>query len=101
MLYRLEGSDTLMLSNNETGRNQVKIMALVSDTAKVDAGTTSHASVGMLKQLTPLVGIVTFLLAWQLFVVVCQIPPYLLPTPPQIAVTFVDEDSRICSATVG
>lgn len=43
-------------------------MALVSDTAKVATGTTAAAGVSMLKRLTPLVGIVAFLLAWQLFV---------------------------------
>jgi NitT/TauT family transport system permease protein len=65
-------------------------MALVSDSAKVAAGTTAAAGVGLLKRLTPLVGIAAFLLAWQLFVVVYKIPPYLLPTPPQIAETFID-----------
>lgn len=65
-------------------------MALASDSAKVTAGMTAAAGVSMLKRLTPLVGIVTFLLAWQLFVVIYHIPPYLLPTPPQIAVTFIE-----------
>jgi NitT/TauT family transport system permease protein len=64
-------------------------MALVSDSAKVTAGTTAAAGVGLLKRLTPLVGIAAFLLAWQLFVIVYNIPPYLLPTPPQIAETFI------------
>jgi NitT/TauT family transport system permease protein len=65
-------------------------MALVSDSAKATAGTTAAAGVGLLKRLTPLVGIAAFLLAWQLFVMVYNIPPYLLPTPPQIAETFID-----------
>src|SRR4051794_6366743 len=66
-------------------------MALVSDTAKADTGTTAAAGVSMLKKLTPLVGILAFLLAWQLFVIAWKIPPYLLPTPVAIANTFVSE----------
>lgn len=37
----------------------------------------------------PLVGILAFLLAWQLFAVIYQMPAYLLPTPTGIAQVFV------------
>jgi NitT/TauT family transport system permease protein len=66
-------------------------MALLSDTAKVGAKTTAERSMGIVKKLTPLVGIAVFLLAWQIFVVVWEMPPYLLPTPVAIAETFVSE----------
>jgi NitT/TauT family transport system permease protein len=66
-------------------------MALVSDTAKVDAGTAAATGANVLRKLTPLAGIVVFLVAWQLFVVLGNVPPYLLPTPVAIADTFIDE----------
>lgn len=66
-------------------------MALLSDTAKVGARTTVIRGMGIVKKLTPLVGIAAFLLAWQVFVVVWKVPPYLLPTPVAIADTFVSE----------
>jgi NitT/TauT family transport system permease protein len=66
-------------------------MALVSDTAKSPMQTSDKGGLGALKKLTPLVGIVGFLLAWQLFVVLWNVPAYLLPTPTAIAHTFVSE----------
>jgi NitT/TauT family transport system permease protein len=66
-------------------------MALASETAKLETGTAASAGSGMLKRLTPLAGIVAFLLAWQLFVVLWKMPPYLLPSPIAIAQTFVAE----------
>ena len=66
-------------------------MALASETAKLETGTAASAGSGMLKRLTPLAGIVAFLLAWQLFVVFWKMPPYLLPSPIAIAQTFVAE----------
>jgi NitT/TauT family transport system permease protein len=66
-------------------------MALASETAKLETGTAASAGSGMLKRLTPLAGIVAFLLAWQLFVVFWKMPPYLLPSPIAIAQTFVEE----------
>ena len=66
-------------------------MALLSDTAKVDAKTMSTRGMGIVKKLTPLVGIAVFLLAWQIFVIVWEVPPYLLPTPVAIADAFVAE----------
>ena len=41
-------------------------MALVSDTEKLEADKAAPAGTGILAKLTPLVGIVAFLLAWQL-----------------------------------
>ncbi|MGN6572317.1 MAG: ABC transporter permease [Pseudolabrys sp.] len=66
-------------------------MALVSDTAKQDTANGPPGSYRALRKLTPLVGIVAFLLAWQLFVIIWKVPPYLLPTPTAIAHTFIDE----------
>ena len=66
-------------------------MALVSETEKRDAGEASQAGPGILRKLTPLVGILAFLLAWQLVVVLWKMPPYLLPSPIAVAVTFVNE----------
>jgi NitT/TauT family transport system permease protein len=66
-------------------------MTLVSDTAKPQAGREPRGNFNVLRRLTPLVGIFAFLLAWQLFVVLWKIPPYLLPTPTAIAQTFVDD----------
>jgi NitT/TauT family transport system permease protein len=65
-------------------------MALLSDSTKVE--TTAHAlKVGLLKNVVPLAGIVTFLVVWQLVVIVYHMPPYLLPTPTAIANAFVDQ----------
>jgi NitT/TauT family transport system permease protein len=66
-------------------------MALVSDTAKPETAAGEQNGFGALRKLTPLVGIVAFLLAWQLFVIIWKVPPYLLPTPTAIAQTFFQE----------
>jgi len=65
-------------------------MALASETAKL-AGNTSEAGPGFFRKLTPLVGILAFLLAWELVVILWKMPPYLLPSPWAVAVTFVNE----------
>ncbi|HEY2754117.1 MAG TPA: ABC transporter permease [Pseudolabrys sp.] len=49
------------------------------------------AWVSLVKMLTPLIGIFGFLLAWQVFVVAYKVPAYLLPSPTDIAHTFVDQ----------
>ena len=77
-------------------------MALVSDSAKVDRrhdGRRRRRACSSGSR--PLVGIAAFLLAWQLFVVVYNIPPYLLPTPPQIAETFIDALPGFAPARLG
>jgi NitT/TauT family transport system permease protein len=66
-------------------------MALVSDTAKPDTADGPPSGYRALRKLTPLIGIVGFLVAWQLFVIIWKVPPYLLPTPTAIAHTFVSE----------
>jgi len=71
------------------GQERVKTMAVVSDQAKAGAATT--AGIGLIRKLTPLAGILAFLLAWQIFVVLWKMPPYLLPSPIAIADTFVRE----------
>jgi NitT/TauT family transport system permease protein len=63
----------------------------VSDTDdKANEQAASAAGLGMLRKLTPLAGIVTFLVAWQLVVVIFHMPPYLLPGPAAVANAFVD-----------
>ena len=66
-------------------------MALVSETAKQVTANGPPSGYRALRKLTPLIGIVAFLLAWQLFVIIWKVPPYLLPTPTAIAHTFVSE----------
>jgi NitT/TauT family transport system permease protein len=71
-------------------------MALLSDSAKVE--TTARAlKVGLLKNVVPLAGIVTFLVVWQLVVIIYHMPPYLLPTPTAIAKAFVDQFPSLLS----
>lgn len=67
----------------------------MSDAAKSSMGMGVDAGWGALKKLTPLVGILAFLLAWQFFVILWKVPPYLLPTPTAIADTFVTEFSDL------
>ena len=66
-------------------------MASVSDSAKPDAAATPTAGFGVFRKLTPLAGVATFLLAWQIFVVTYGVPAYLLPAPAAIARAFVDQ----------
>ena len=66
-------------------------MALTSEAAKLETRTAASTGTGVLKRLTPLVGIMAFLLAWQLFVILWKTPPYLLPSPIAIAQTFIAE----------
>ncbi len=66
-------------------------MALMSDSAKPENAGAHASGLGILKNLFPLAGIVTFLLAWQLFVVIYKMPPYLLPAPTAIAAAFIDQ----------
>lgn len=63
----------------------------MSSSEKTAAGASGEAGRTLVKWLTPLVGIFSFLLAWQLFVVIWKVPPYLLPTPGAVAQTFIDE----------
>jgi NitT/TauT family transport system permease protein len=69
-------------------------MAITSDSAKLPATGTAGA-VALLKKLTPVVGILVFLAIWQVGVVLYKVPPYLLPTPTNIAQTFVDEFPKL------
>jgi NitT/TauT family transport system permease protein len=66
-------------------------MAAVGDTGKLGSGEITPGSTGVLKKLTPLVGILAFLLAWQFVVFAWSMPPYLLPSPVAVAQTFVSE----------
>ena len=65
-------------------------MTLVRDSAKPDTRPTAAAGLGALRKLTPLAGVVSFLVVWQVFVVTYKVPAYLLPAPAAIAQAFVD-----------
>lgn len=66
-------------------------MSAVSDSPKSESVVSVAGVAGFARKLTPLAGIVFFLVAWQLFVIIWKMPPYLLPTPVEIAQTFVDQ----------
>ena len=58
--------------------------------------TTARAGgVRLMRVLTPIAGVLVFLVIWQLGVVVSKAPAYLLPTPIEIAKTFIDEFPRL------
>ena len=76
-------------------------MALVSDSAKPDNGAASAAAGGILRKLTPLAGIVGFLLVWQIFVVAWSVPAYLLPSPVRHRRMPSSTSFRCCSAMAG
>jgi len=63
----------------------------MSSSVSSNAAVNPPAWVGLLKKLTPLVGIFGFLLAWQVFVIAYKVPAYLLPSPTDIAHTFIDQ----------
>ena len=50
---------------------------------------------GVLRRLTPIAGVLVFLAAWQIGVMVYKVPSYLLPAPTEIAQTFVSEFPRL------
>jgi NitT/TauT family transport system permease protein len=72
-------------------------MALVTDSTKPEMTGAGAIALGMLRKLTPLVGILCFLVGWQLIVVIFKMPPYLLPTPGAIAYSFVDNINLLLS----
>src|SRR5215470_3853756 len=63
----------------------------VTGSTKESAGV----GIGVLRRLTPIVGVLVFLTAWQIGVMVYSVPSYLLPTPTEIAQTFISEFSRL------
>jgi NitT/TauT family transport system permease protein len=63
-------------------------MALVSSSTKSETAA-GEAGFNVLRKLTSLVGIVGFLVVWQLVVIIYKMPSYLLPTPTEIAHVFV------------
>ena len=56
---------------------------------------TTSGSAGLRRTLTPLAGVLVFLAAWQIGVMVYKVPSYLLPAPIEIAQTFVSEFPRL------
>ncbi len=66
-------------------------MTSVSEPAKLDSGAAAGVALIAVRKLMPLLGIVTFLLAWQIFVVVYNMPSYLLPSPRAIGNTFYNQ----------
>ncbi len=71
-------------------------MALISDTPKAETAARA-IKVGLIKNVLPFAGILTFLVVWQLVVIIYKMPPYLLPTPTAIAAAFVDEFPTLLS----
>ena len=87
-----EASDTLNKAArlNDVGSGK-GTMALVSDFAKPGTGAAGAAATGILRKLTPLAGIVCFLLVWQIFVVAWGVPWNLLPSPSAIGHAFINQ----------
>ncbi len=56
---------------------------------------TTGGGTGLRRTLTPLAGILVFLAAWQIGVMVYKVPSYLLPAPTEIAQTFISEFPRL------
>jgi NitT/TauT family transport system permease protein len=57
--------------------------------------TSREGGVRFMRLLTPIAGILVFLVIWQLGVVISKAPAYLLPAPTEIARTFIDEFPRL------
>ncbi len=72
-------------------------MALLSESTKPETSAGAAFGLGVLRKLTPQVGIGCFLLGWQLVVVIFKMPPYLLPAPAAIAYAFVDNFQLLLS----
>jgi NitT/TauT family transport system permease protein len=66
-------------------------MALMIGTGATEENVNVPLWVGFVKVLTSLAGMFVFLLAWQLFVMVYDIPAYFLPTPLEIISTFINQ----------
>jgi NitT/TauT family transport system permease protein len=66
-------------------------MAITTGTAKQPPVKATAAGLGLLRRLTPVAGTLVFLTIWQVGVVVYKVPAYLLPSPTDIAQTFIDE----------
>ncbi len=50
---------------------------------------------GLIRKLTPLAGVLAFLLVWEIVVPVLKMPAYLLPPPSAIVLTFIDEFPKL------
>ncbi len=67
-------------------------------TSPVKKGTeqkTESVGLRLLKKLTPIAGVIVFLIVWQVGVIIAKFPPYLLPTPTLIFEQFVKEFPRL------
>jgi NitT/TauT family transport system permease protein len=63
-------------------------------TSPVKKGTeqkTESMGLRVLKKLTPIAGVIVFLIVWQVGVIIAKFPPYLLPPPTLIFEQFVKE----------
>ncbi len=67
------------------------MMSSASEPARFDSSTAANYALIAMRRLLPLVGIVGFLLAWQIFVLVYNVPPYLLPSPTAIGSAFYNQ----------
>lgn len=65
-------------------------MPIASEAAKPVKLQTTGVSLSALRMLLPFVGTFTFLVVWQVGVMLYKAPAYLLPSPVAIARTFVD-----------
>lgn len=70
-------------------------MAITTDTAKQPPVKATPLGLGLLRRLTPIAGTLVFLTIWQVGVVVYKVPAYLLPSPTDIAQTFIDEFPKL------
>lgn len=67
------------------------MMSSASEPARFNSSTAANYALIAMRRLLPLVGIVGFLLAWQIFVLVYNVPPYLLPSPTAIGSAFYNQ----------
>src|SRR6202165_5568078 len=69
---------------------------MATSTSTVDqTDDTKAGGTGVLRRVTPIAGVLVFLAAWQIGVMVYKVPSYLLPAPTEIAQTFVSEFPRL------
>jgi NitT/TauT family transport system permease protein len=66
-------------------------MSSVSEPTKFDSSAVASFVLIAIRKLMPLVGIIGFLMAWQIFVIVYKLPPYLLPSPTAIGSAFYSQ----------
>jgi NitT/TauT family transport system permease protein len=66
-----------------------------TDASTADPMDRATGGIDLLKRLRPIAGVLVFLAAWQVGVMLYKVPSYLLPPPTDIAKTFVNELPRL------